>query len=284
MNAEPRPCTTPASAHLHIEGLQVELGASMIVRGLDLDVPPGTVIGLMGPNGCGKSTVLRTVYRALKPLSGRLVLDDEDLSALTSRAFARRVSALSQQSDADLDFTVGEVVALGRVPHSGGGSLSERERQLCDRTLERLGIAHLRNRGILGLSGGERQRVLIARALVQEPGLLVLDEPTNHLDIAHQVSLLTMMREIGISVLVVLHDLNLASAVCDRIHLMRDGVIHASGAPHEVLTTENLREVFDVPTVVVAHPLTGDPQVLFTIDPGGTRPIQPRARTGSDCY
>ncbi|MFD4365866.1 ABC transporter ATP-binding protein [Rhodococcus sp. NPDC058521] len=264
-----------ASARLRIEGLEVQLGGATIIRGLDLEVPPGTVIGLMGPNGCGKSTVLRTVYRALKPRAGHLLLDEQDLRALPPRMAARRVAALSQQSDTDFDFTVGEIVALGRVPHSGDGRLSTREQRLCDHALARLGISHLRDRGILGLSGGERQRVLIARALVQEPELLVLDEPTNHLDIAHQVELLAMLRDLEISVLVVLHDLNLAAAVCDRIHFMQDGVICASGTPGEVMTTQNLLDVFGVPTVVVPHPLTGDPQVLFTLDthPSHSHPI-----------
>lgn len=256
--------TSPAA--LALRDLAIDRGGRTIVPGLSLDVPAGSIIGLLGPNGCGKSTVLRAVYRALQPRAGAVLLDGEDLLAMPARGAAQQVAALAQQADSDLDFTVGEVVALGRVPHSGGGRLSTRERALCDRALADLGITHLRDRGILGLSGGERQRVLLARALVQEPRLLILDEPTNHLDLAHQLQLLRLLRALEVSVLVVLHDLNLASAVCDRLHLMRDGRIVAGGTPAEVITPEILAHALDVRAVVIDHPVSKVPQVL--LDPG----------------
>lgn len=133
--------------------------------------------------------------------------------------------------------------------------------------MDRLDIRHLAHRGVLTLSGGERQRVLLARALVQEPEILVLDEPTNHLDVRHQVDLLSMLRGSGLTVLVVLHDLNLAAAACDRLGVLSHGRLVASGTPAEVLTTRLVADVFGVRASVVAHPLTGDPQLLYSLDP-----------------
>ncbi|MEU0242583.1 ABC transporter ATP-binding protein [Nocardiopsis sp. NPDC006198] len=253
---------------LRLDGLSVELGGEPIVRALTLDVPDGQVVGLVGPNGSGKSTALRCVYRALRPDAGRVWLGAEDLSSLSLRLSAQRVAALTQESGSDLDFTVEEVVALGRAPHlRGNQALSARERDLCRNAMELLDVAHLAHRGVLELSGGERQRVLVARALAQEPRVLVLDEPTNHLDVRHQVELLSLVRGAGITVLVVLHDLNLASAACDRIGVLSEGALVAAGSPDEVLTPALLREVFGIEASVVPHPLTGDPQVLYRLPP-----------------
>lgn len=255
----------PPWAQLNTAGLGVRLGGHDIIRDLDLQVDAGQIVGLLGPNGSGKSTVLRTVYRALRPHTGSIHLDGQDLLAMSLRGSARQVAALAQDSSSDLDFTVEEVVRLGRAPHQDHGRrLTRRELDLADEAMSRLEVDHLRHRGILSLSGGERQRVLIARALVQEPRLLVLDEPTNHLDIAHQLRLLGMLRG-GCTVLTVLHDLNLAAAACDRIHLLLDGRVVASGTPHEVITRETVQAVYGVDVLVVEHPLTGRPQILHTL-------------------
>ncbi|MGP4111767.1 ABC transporter ATP-binding protein [Streptomyces sp. 4N509B] len=251
---------------LRLDGLGVEVDGQALVHGLSLTASPGRITGLVGPNGSGKSTALRCVYRALKPTTGTVWLDDRELSALSRRESARSVAALTQESGSDLDFTVEEVVALGRTPHlRGNQALSDRERELCRRAMAELDVLHLAGRGVLTLSGGERQRVLAARALVQEPTVLVLDEPTNHLDIRHQIELLTLLRRTGTTVLVVLHDLNLAAAVCDRIGVLAGGTLVTAGAPREVLTPELVREVFGVAATVVPHPLTGDPQLLYSL-------------------
>ncbi|WP_306319029.1 MULTISPECIES: ABC transporter ATP-binding protein [unclassified Streptomyces] len=253
---------------LELEGLTVVTDGSTLVRDLSLRVPDGRVVGLVGPNGSGKSTALRCVYRALRPTRGTVRVGGEDLTRLSMRDGARAVAALTQDGTVDLDFTVSEVVALGRTPHlKGNQHLSAYEHELCARTMDRLGIGHLAHRGVLTLSGGERQRVLVARALVQEPEILVLDEPTNHLDIRHQVELLSLLRGAGPTVLVVLHDLNLAAAACDRLGVLRQGHLVASGTPKDVLTPELVEDVFGVPASVVPHPLTGDPQLLYTLAP-----------------
>ncbi|GAB79001.1 iron complex transport system ATP-binding protein [Austwickia chelonae] len=255
------------TAHLSTHGLGIRIGATTIVDDLDLTVPSGEVVGLLGPNGSGKSTVLRTVYRSLAPSRGTLRLDGKELTTMSLRESARHISALAQDSSSDLDFTVEEVVRLGRTPHQKRGrSLTRGELELTEKTMAQMDILHLRHRGILSLSGGERQRVLIARALVQEPRLLVLDEPTNHLDIAHQLRLLTLLRSGICTVLTVLHDLNLAAAACDRIYLLDAGHIVASGPPEDVITPETIRTVYGIDVLVIPHPTTRRPQVLHTLE------------------
>lgn len=254
---------------LSMEGLSVDVAGTRLIDLLDLRVASGEVVGLLGPNGSGKSTALRCVYRALVPSGGVVKVGGEPVDRTSRRDSAQRVAALTQESGSELDFTVREVVALGRAPYRRANQpLDEREQRLCDRAMDQMDIAHLAHRGVMSLSGGERQRTLIARAIVQEPRVLVLDEPTNHLDARHQVSLLRSLRDISPTVLLVLHDLNLAASVCDRLALLEGGRLAAHGTPREVLTQETLRKVFDIETVVVGHPLSGRPQVLFDLGHG----------------
>ncbi|QSB05317.1 ABC transporter ATP-binding protein [Natronoglycomyces albus] len=251
---------------LRLDHLTVTIDGHHLVRELCLDVPPGSVVGLVGPNGSGKSTALRCVYRALKPTSGTIWVGDDDLASLSLRRSAQTVAALTQEGGTDFDFTVFEIVALGRSPHQQGNQpLTAAERDLCHEAMAQLGLTHLAERGILSLSGGERQRVLLARALVQEPRVLILDEPTNHLDVRHQVELLSHLKRTKVTVVIVLHDLNLAAATCDRIGVLSEGSLVAHGTPTEVLTTETMREVFGVEAHVVTHPLTADPQILYQL-------------------
>lgn len=258
---------------LTLADLTVTIDGRDIVDRLSLEASTGEVVGLVGPNGSGKSTALRCVYRALKPTGGVVRIGGDDLQRLSLRDSARRVAALTQDSGADFDFSVEDVVALGRAPYKHGNEpLTDAERDLCVRAMEQMDVLHLATRGILNLSGGERQRVLIARALVQQPSVLILDEPTNHLDLRHQVQLLRLLRGCGLTVVVVLHDLNLAAATCDRIGVLADGRLVATGTPHGVLTEKLIADVFGVSVSVVPHPLTGDPQLLFALSPARRDP------------
>ncbi|MEV0328077.1 ABC transporter ATP-binding protein [Micromonospora echinospora] len=254
---------------LLLENLTVRVDGRALVAALRLTVGHDEVVGLVGPNGSGKSTTLRCVYRALAPAAGRILLDGADLHGMRRRDAARRVAALTQDQRVELDFTVFEVVAMGRAPHRRDHErLTRAERELCRHALDQLDVAHLADRSVLTLSGGERQRVLIARALVQEPRVLVLDEPTNHLDIRHQLALLGLLRRAGLTTLVALHDLNLAATVCDRIAVLHGGRLVAVGPPAEVLTAELVRRVFEVDAVVVRHPRTGAAQLLYDAPEG----------------
>ncbi|HEY1178568.1 MAG TPA: ABC transporter ATP-binding protein [Phytomonospora sp.] len=245
---------------LRLDGVSVDA----IVRDLDLHVPAGKIVGLVGPNGSGKSTALRCVYRALRPTRGTVWLGDTDLTAMRPRRSARHIAALTQESHEIPDFTVAELVALGRTPHGDGRST--KDHAVCAAAMAEADVAHLAGRRVNGLSGGERQRVLLARALAQEPDVLVLDEPTNHLDLRHQIALLSLLRDGKRTVLLVLHDLNLAAAACDRVGVLRDGALVASGTPAEVFTPELVAEVFGVAAVVVAHPVTGGPHLLYSLE------------------
>ncbi|GGX55395.1 ABC transporter ATP-binding protein [Streptomyces fructofermentans] len=250
---------------LDVDGVTVDAGAVRLVEDIRLTVDSGTVVGLVGPNGSGKSTLLRCVYRALRPAGGVVRLDGQDVRAMDARTAARAVAALPQESSSEFDFTVAEVVGMGRLPHLDRTAAGDRA--VCAAAMERTGVAHLAGRGFLALSGGERQRVLIARALAQQPRVLVLDEPTNHLDIAHQLDVLSLVRDSGLTVLTALHDLNLAAAHCDRLHVIAEGRVVASGPPHEVLRPDLLAEVFGVRAHPVRHPETGAVQLLFDLLP-----------------
>ncbi|MET8982474.1 heme ABC transporter ATP-binding protein [Streptomyces sp. NPDC004539] len=246
---------------LDLDGVTVSAAGTRLVHDIRLTVEPGTVVGLVGPNGSGKSTLLRCVYQALRPDTGTVRLDGEDLRTTSPRAAARVLAALPQESGAEFDFTVAEVVAMGRLPHERRG-VGE-DRKICAEAMAATGVGHLADRGFLALSGGERQRVLIARALAQQPRVLVLDEPTNHLDISHQLDVLTLVRDAGLTVLAALHDLNLAAAYCDRLYVLADGRLVTSGTPEDVLQPALLAEVFGVRAHPVRHPVTGAVQLLF---------------------
>ncbi|MFF7456496.1 ABC transporter ATP-binding protein [Kitasatospora sp. NPDC008115] len=253
-----------SAADLAVDGVTLTAGARRLVEDVSLAARPGEVVGLVGPNGSGKSSLLRAVYRALRPEAGRVLLDGTDTRALPGRRLARTVAAVVQDQVADFDLTVREVVAMGRSPHKRllDGDTAE-DAALIGSALAAVDAGGLAGRSFDRLSGGERQRVLIARALAQQPALLVLDEPTNHLDVRHQLELLGALRRLPATVLVALHDLNLAAYYCDRLYVLRAGRIAAAGPPAEVLTPRLLAEVYGVTAEVAVHPRTRAPQVTF---------------------
>ncbi|MBG0851568.1 ABC transporter ATP-binding protein [Streptomyces spinoverrucosus] len=249
---------------IDIEDLHVAYAGRTVVAGAHLIAAEGEITGLVGPNGSGKSTLLRTVYRHLKPASGRVLLDGTDIRALAPARSARHVAALPQERGGDFELSVREVVAMGRTPYKRAFAGEDAtDRDVVARALTDVGMADHSGRRFTELSGGERQRVLLARAFAQQPDVLVLDEPTNHLDIRHQVELLALLRAQRRTTLVSLHDLNAAASVCDRLHVLHDGRVVASGGPREVLQPALLAEVFGVRATVVEHPLTGDPLIAF---------------------
>jgi iron complex transport system ATP-binding protein len=249
---------------VELAGLRVTLAGREVVAGVHLVAGPGEIVGIVGPNGSGKSTVLRTVYRHLRPSAGRVLLAERDVLELSAAQAARHVAALPQERGTDFEFTVREVVTMGRTPYKRAFAADDAgDRAIVAHAMDRVGVTELAGRGFASLSGGERQRVLLARALAQEPDVLVLDEPTNHLDLRHQVELLALLRGHKQTTLVALHDLNAAAAACDRVHVLSGGCLVASGAPADVLTPGLLAEVFGVRAAVVAHPLTGDPLIAF---------------------
>jgi iron complex transport system ATP-binding protein len=235
---------------LRINGVSLRIDRRLIVQDADLEVGPGEFVGLLGPNGCGKSTLLRSAYRALRPAAGLITVEGDDLVRLSPRESARRTAVVAQETPAELAFTVAEIVAMGRTPHKRPlDRTTEEDELICAQALERVGASHLAGREFATLSGGEKQRVLIARALAQQSRLLLLDEPTNHLDIRHQLEILRLVRDLGVSTLAALHDLNQAAEHCDRLYLMDGGRIVACGTPEEVLTPERISQVSGVRAV-----------------------------------
>ncbi len=229
---------------LRVRGLGWSAGGRPIVRDVDLDVAPGRVTGVVGPNGSGKTTVLHLLAGLRRPSAGTVLLDGDDVTALPPRERARRVALVEQKAGTDLELTARDVVALGRYargPRWGRGAEAA-----VDRALSLAGAADLAGRGWATLSGGEQQRVHLARALAQEPQVLLLDEPTNHLDLAHQIGLLHLVRSLGWTTLVVLHDLDLAAASCDELVVMDGGTVVRSGPTEEVLGADLVGDVFGV--------------------------------------
>ncbi len=218
---------------------------SPVIDGLSLAIGRGEIVALVGPNGCGKSTLLAAVPGLLRPRSGRVLWQGRDLAALPPRERARQIAYLAQRNDAPSDITVRTLVGYGRWPHERNGA---RDAAVVERVLEQVGLAPLAERRLDSLSGGERQRAWLGLALAQEPQLLLLDEPTTYLDIGHAMGLLALIRRLrdkaGLTVFVVLHDLNLAARFADRMVVMNAGRIVADGTPREVLTARMLREVF----------------------------------------
>jgi iron complex transport system ATP-binding protein len=234
------------------------------VSGIDLEVESGTIVALVGPNGSGKSTLLRTVYRALRPWAGHVVLGDDDLWTAPARDVARRIGVLPQDESAGFDFTAEQAVALGRAPHLGVfDRLGGKDHEIVRCALEQVGCSDLGRRPVSTLSGGERQRVLLARALAQQPKLLVLDEPTNHLDPRHQMDVLELVRGMGTTVLVALHALDLAASYADRVAVLDYGSVVAVGKPTEILTPELLAATFGVDGSLLPDPVTGRTRLLL---------------------
>ena len=232
---------------LTVSEVTVAIGAVEICSEVNLAAEPGQFVGVVGPNGSGKTTLLRAVYRVLRPRLGRVMVGEDDLWELQPAEAARRIAVVVQEPRSDFDFTVREVVMMGRSPHqSAFARESADDRQRVDSALARVGIAALAARSFGTLSGGEKQRALIARALVQEARVLILDEPTNHLDIRYQLEVLELIRGLGVTTIMSIHDVNLAAEYCDHIVVLSGGRVQAAGPVEEVLIPEVLEPVFEV--------------------------------------
>lgn len=262
-------------AGLRVENLAVGYGSDSVLQGVEMEVAPGQFAGLIGPNASGKSTFLKTVSRVLRPRSGRVLAGGKDVWRDLSRLQAARlIAVVPQDFPRDFPFTVEETVLLGRIPFVDrirGERPPDRARAW--QAMEATGTLALRDRLFSELAGGERQRVVLAKALAQSPGLLLLDEPTSHLDINHQVEILDLLKRLsragGVTVVVVLHDLNLASIYCDSLHLLAGGQLLAHGTPGSVVTRENVEAAYGGRVIVGRHPVHGCPQVTLVSEEAG---------------
>lgn len=260
---------------LEVHDVRVGYGATDALRGVTLRLEPGSFLGVVGPNGSGKSTLLKTMARALKPRVGTVLLDGDEVMGWRPKEFARRVAVVSQESHPAFDYTAREIVAMGRAPHEGRLSSDRKGERAVEGAMREVGVWELRKRRVGELSGGERQLVSLARALAQEPEILLLDEPTNHLDIQHQVAfmkVLERMNALGVSVMMIVHDLNLAARHAHRVLVVSEGRIHAAGPPSVALEPGVVREVFGAEVEVTISPQTG----ALQIQPLGASPANPR--------
>ena len=254
-------------ARLRADGLTLGYGERTVVERLDLDVVDGAVTAIVGPNGCGKSTLLRGLGRLLRPQEGQVVLDGRRIDAIPTREVARLVGLLPQSPSAPAGMTVLDLVGRGRNPYlSWLRQWSPADADVVRQTLALVGLANLVDRPVDELSGGQRQRAWIAMVLAQETDLLLLDEPTTFLDLAHQVEVLDLVDQLhherGLTVVMVLHDLNLAARYAQHMVVLRAGQVHAAGRPAQVLSEQTLTEVFGLDATVLTDPHTGGPLVV----------------------
>ena len=242
-----------------------------VLQGIDLTIERGEILGIIGPNGSGKTSLLKILGRHRSPVEGEVRLEAEKLPDVPRRALAQRVSMVPQEHPVVFPYTVLEMVLMGRYPYLKGWAFeSSEDHRIARAAMERVGLERFSERLFSELSGGEKQRVIIARALTQQPQVLLLDEPATFLDLHHQARIYSLLSELnrndGITVVVVLHDLNMASQLCRRLLLLREGRIIRVGTPWEVLTEKTIEEVYHCRTVVDSHPTTGRPRVTMLPD------------------
>lgn len=253
-------------AGLTVEGLGWSASPSEpIISDVTFAVTPGGMLAIVGPNGAGKSSLLRCLYRFHRPSAGRVLLDGEDIWRMKPAAVARRIATVLQEPASDFGLTVAEIVELGITPHRDRMNRRQVLAAVSD-ALALMQIEQFAARNFASLSGGEKQRVMIARALLQKPDLLILDEPTNHLDIRHQLEVLALLSRLPATVIVSLHDLALASAHADRVLVMAGGRQVQCGPALDVLTPHAIRETFSVEAVIDDHPATGRPRFSFHLN------------------
>lgn len=259
-----RPQDRPARQLMRAEQIVWEVPGRRILDRVSVECRPGTVTGLLGPNGSGKTSLLHLLAGLRRPASGRVQLGGTDLHCLAPRDRARRIAVLEQHATTGLDLRVRQVIELGRIPHRGRWPSGPGEGAAAlAHAVDLAEVGDLLERHWQTLSGGERQRVQLARALAQEPEFLILDEPTNHLDLGHQIDFLATVRRLGLTVIAALHDLDLAAAFCDQLVLLQGGRVVAAGTAAEVLTPAAIQDVYGVRTTVGPHPDSGRLHVVW---------------------
>ena len=266
------PLSNDTPATLTAQGITFSFDSTPVLDEVDLCLEPGRLLGVIGPNGAGKSTLVRILSRLLSPAAGTILLNGHSLARCRASDLARVLAVVPQDPNLPPAFSAWETVLMGRTPHLGWmGRESERDREIVCRAMEDTGVWHLAHRLISQLSGGERQRVVVARALAQEPRVLLLDEPTAHLDINHQVEVLSLVagliKERELAALAIFHDLNLAAQYCAELVLLNRGQVAARGTVDQVLTPPLLQQVYGTEVVVVPHPQNGLPTVFPVCPP-----------------
>ncbi len=243
-----------ATSLLTAEHLRWRTDGTLILDDITFAITQGSFTGILGPNGAGKSSLLRCLYRFVKPEQGVITFEQDDIWQLNANDYAKNVAVVLQETPSHFNLTVHDVVALGLIPHKGIFSrASSTDNEKIEQAIEQVGLTHKTKQNFENLSGGEKQRVLIARAIVQSPRLLIMDEPTSHLDVRYQIQVMELAKSLDITVIASFHDLNLASAMCDNLLVLDQGKLVCQGTPQEVLTKEMLSDVFGVCAHISEH-------------------------------
>lgn len=247
---------------LEVRDLHYDYDKKVVLDGVSFTVNEGEIIGILGPNGCGKTTTLKNLNKNLSPSGGCILLDGEDLQEMVKKDIAKKIAVVPQTNEINFAFTVREIVAMGRIPFQAMlGGESRDDQAIIDDAIEQTGLSELADRHINTMSGGERQRVIIARAIAQTPKIILMDEPTLHLDINMQFEVLDLIKELSeknhLTVVIVSHDLPMVARYCDRMILLHDHKVYAAGTTDEVLTADNMRVVFNIDAEPEKDPRTG---------------------------
>ena len=246
------------------KNISVAIQGKDIVKEISIEALENKFVGIIGPNGSGKSTYLKSHYRVLKPSQGQFYLDDELLSQMSYKKSAQKMAVVTQHNYYNFDFTVFEVVLLGRTPHK---KRLERDNtndyKIVNESLEKVDMISFKDRAFSSLSGGEQQRIILARALAQDTTCLVLDEPTNHLDIKHQLKIMELSKKLGVTVIAALHDLNIAVSYCDYLYVLKDGVIVSQGKPKDILNEELIQDVYEVSAKIIKDSETNNMHIAY---------------------
>ena len=248
---------------LDISSLSFNFGSKNILADIDLSIKNNGIVGIIGPNGSGKSTLLKCIYRVLKPKTGTIFIDGKNINNYQFKETAKKMAVVAQHNDTHFDFNVLEMVLIGRSPHK---KFMERDSvediELAYKALEQVNMKDFADRSFSSLSGGEKQRIILARALVQNTDCLILDEPTNHLDIKHQLHFMSLAKDLKITVISAIHDLNIAAMYCDKIYALKEGQIIAAGSVNEVITEEVIKTLYDVEAKII-YDEEKKPHVIF---------------------
>ena len=248
---------------LDISSLSFNFGSKNILADIDLSIKDNGIVGIIGPNGSGKSTLLKCIYRVLKPKTGTIFIDGKNINDYQFKETAKKMAVVAQHNDTHFDFNVLEMVLIGRSPHK---KFMERDSaediELAYKALEQVNMKDFADRSFSSLSGGEKQRIILARALVQNTDCLILDEPTNHLDIKHQLHFMSLAKDLKITVISAIHDLNIAAMYCNKIYALKEGQIIASGSVNEVITEEVIKTLYDVEAKII-YDEEKKPHVIF---------------------
>lgn len=249
---------------LEVKSMHCNIGSVEIVKGVDIEAQKGKFVALIGPNGCGKTTLLRTIYRELKPKSGSIYIKGDEISGISNKELSSLMASVAQEHNVEFDFTVGEIVGMGRYSKVGRfSSLGGEDENIVNESLEKVGLNEMKLRNFLSLSGGEKQRVMIALALAQKPEIIVLDEPTNHLDIRYQLEIIHMLRHLDVTVLTTLHDMNIVGTYCDYVYAMKNGRVVAHGTTESIFTESFFKEVFEIEAYVYKNPKNGKMNISY---------------------